>query len=158
MKNTIKDALEDRSLLFRTNNDDESKTIYQLGMSMENGRIDVYIDIRSESDLVIIYVVSTVFVPANRRDLFSEFLTRANYGLLLENFEMDYSDGEVRYKCTFAYDETFPVSKDVFLRNLYVSVNTMDKYHPGIMSVVYANVPPSNAIAQIENVTDPSIN
>ena len=31
-----------------------------------------------------------------RQDI-AEYLTRANYGMVMGNFEMDYSDGEIRY-------------------------------------------------------------
>lgn len=31
----------------------------------------------------------------------AEFLTRANYGLVFGNFEMDMHDGEIRYKPSF---------------------------------------------------------
>jgi len=27
-----------------------------------------------------------------------KFLTRANYGMMIGNFEMDFTDGEIRYK------------------------------------------------------------
>ena len=33
----------------------------------------------------------------------AEFLTRANYGIMIGNFEMDFNDGEVRYKGALEY-------------------------------------------------------
>lgn len=158
MKNTIKEALEERSLIFRTSHEDDTRTVFELGMALENGRCDTFIDLRTDTHTILIFVVNPNFVPANRRTLVSEFLTRANYGIILGNFEMDFTDGEIRYKTSYAFDDTFPTSKEVFLRNLYTSFNTMDRYLPGIMAVMYANLTPSHAIAQIENATDPSMN
>lgn len=158
MKNTIKEALEEKLLTFRMTEDDGGRTDYHLGMSLENGRCDAFIDVRVNRSLVSIYVINPNHIPMNRRTLVSEFLTRANYGIMLGIFEIDYNDGEVRYKSSYAYEVTFPESKEVFLRNLYVSFNTMDKYLPGIMSVVYAGVPPKSAVLQIEDHFDPGMN
>jgi hypothetical protein len=39
-------------------------------------------------------------VPEAKRQAMAEFLTRAKYGLCMGNFEMDFGDGEVRYKAS----------------------------------------------------------
>jgi len=35
----------------------------------------------------------------------NEFLTRANYGLNIGNFEMDFQDGEIRFKTAIDVEE-----------------------------------------------------
>ena len=44
-------------------------------------------------------------VEEDKRAAVAEYLTRANYGLHVGNFEMDMTDGEVRYKTTGVADE-----------------------------------------------------
>ncbi|WP_219817787.1 YbjN domain-containing protein [Pseudanabaena sp. BC1403] len=61
-----------------------------------------------------------------------------------------FSDGEIRSKTSI------DVSGDritfALLRKLiYTNVLTMDQYLPAIMSVIYGNANPKQAIAQIEN-------
>ena len=42
--------------------------------------------------------------PEEMRVPMAEFLTRANYGLRIGNFEMDFEDGEVRYKSSVDFE------------------------------------------------------
>ncbi|MCC6448487.1 MAG: YbjN domain-containing protein [Chitinophagaceae bacterium] len=158
MQNTIKNTLESNDFIFQTLVNNPNQTVYKLGIQLENGRADTYIDIRSEAKQVLIFTVCPNNVPANHRNRISEFITRANRGLPLGNFELDYDDGELRCKSCYIYDDTFPNSEDVFMRNLYITFNLMDRYLPGIMSVIFANVLPNDAISQIENVVNPTMN
>jgi hypothetical protein len=79
----------------------------------------------------------------------AQFLTRANYGMTMGNFELDFADGEIRYKTSIDVEGaslTFPQIKGL----IYTNVTMMDEYLPGIMSVIYSDVSPEDAIAQIE--------
>jgi hypothetical protein len=79
----------------------------------------------------------------------SEFLTRANYGLILGNFEMDFTDGEVRYKTSIYIGETeldFPVIKKM----VYLNLSTIDDYFPAMMKVIYGGISAEQAINEIE--------
>ena len=79
----------------------------------------------------------------------AEFLTRANYGLIIGNFEMDLTDGEVRYK-TGIDVEGDRLSAALVKNLVYANVLTMDQYLPGIMRLIYADVSPAEAIVQVE--------
>ena len=95
------------------------------------------------------YTVAPVKVPEEVRSDVAEYLTRANYGLRIGNFELDYRDGEVRYKTSLDFEgaELLPP----LIRNtVYPSVNTMDRYMPGLMSVIYGGKTPFEAIEDIE--------
>ena len=78
------------------------------------------------------------------------FLTRANYGLLIGNFEMDYNDGEVRYKTSIDV-EGDRLSKALVKRLVYDNLAVMDRYLPGVLSVIYGGASPTEAIAQVES-------
>jgi len=96
-----------------------------------------------------LYSICPIRAPEDKRPAVAEFLTRANYGLLIGNFEMDFEDGEIRYKTSI--DVEGDRLSPALLRQLtYANVVTMDRYLPGIMSVIYGNVTPVEAIAQIE--------
>lgn len=62
------------------------------------GRWDFYVQAVEEKALVLLYSICPERVPEPSRREVSEFLTRANYGLAAGNFELDFDDGEVRYK------------------------------------------------------------
>lgn len=76
----------------------EGKPILQMGFSGANGSWMCFAQAQDDNQRFIFYSVMESKVPANKRQTVAEYLTRANYGLVLGNFEMDFSDGEVRYK------------------------------------------------------------
>ena len=158
MQNTIKNALNSASLKFQNPLNRDNQVVYKIGMQLENGRVDTFVDIRLEDNQVIIQTIFPNNIPLHHRDRIANFITRANYGLIIGNFEMDYKDGELKYKSAYLYDDTYPNPEIIFMRNLFTSFNMVDKYVPGVMSVVYANISPENAINQIENVVNPKMN
>ena len=62
------------------------------------GRWSFYAQAVEEKDLILLYSICPERVPEARRLEVSRFLTEANYGLAAGNFELDFEDGEVRYK------------------------------------------------------------
>jgi hypothetical protein len=127
----------------------EGKSALRLGFQGDNGSWNCYAQAREEHQQFVFYSVLDTNVPQNKRAAVAEFLTRANYGLFIGNFEMDYSDGEVRYKTSITVKGDRLTT--ALVKNLiYINVIMMDKYFPGIMSVVYAGTSPADAIAEVE--------
>lgn len=85
----------------------------------------------------------------NKRQAIAEFLTRANSGMIVGNFELD-ADREIRYK-TSVDVKGARLSSALIEQIVYANVAMMDKYLPEIMSVIYSEVSPVEAIAQIES-------
>jgi len=79
----------------------------------------------------------------------SEFITRANYGLSIGNFELDFSDGEIRFKTSLDITEDgFGLA--TIERLVYTNVLMMDRYLPGLMVVLSGQTSPQEAIEMIE--------
>lgn len=127
----------------------EEKPILMMGFSGESGSWICYAQAQDDRQRFIFYSVMESKVPADRRPAVAEFLTRANYGLILGNFEMDFSDGEVRYK-TSVDVEGGSLAQQMIRTMVYTNILMMDRYLPGVMSVVYGGVSPADAIAQVE--------
>jgi hypothetical protein len=158
MINTVYKALSELGLRFEKVVQNSFRTVFRLGVGLENGRADCFVEIREPDKQLIILTIWPVSIPDNKRKQIAEFITRINYNLILGAFVLDFDDGELRYKCNFVYDNTLPQSEDVFIRNLFTSFLMMDRYLPGIISIVYANIEPKIAFNQIEKITDPSMN
>ena len=121
--------------------------------STEKSTYDCFLDILEESNSLLIYSYVSVKIPVEKRLSIAEYITRANFGLILGNFEMSFSDGIVRYKTSIKLldgELTYKMVGQLLWRNL----NVIDDYFPGIMTVVYSNTSPEDAIQQIENVDD----
>lgn len=122
----------------------------RLAFQGEHGQWNCYAQAIEEYDRFLFYSVLPVNVPDVKMPLVCEFLTRANHNLGLGNFEMNFETGEVRYKTSL----DAPVSdftNEIFNKLVYVNVLTLDRYLPGIMNLIYGNVSPQEAIAQIES-------
>jgi hypothetical protein len=116
----------------------------------ENGKWTCYAKARVEQEQFVFYSICPVNAPENKRLAVAEFLTRANSGMIIGNFELDFADGEIRYKTSIDVDGD-TLSSALIKRLVYANVTMMDEYLPGIMSVIYGDVEPKDAIAQIES-------
>ncbi|MDZ7963400.1 MAG: YbjN domain-containing protein [Nostoc sp. DedSLP03] len=115
----------------------------------ENGKWNCYARARSEQNQFVFYSICPVNAPENKRLAVAEFITRANSGMMIGNFELDFTDGEISYKTSIDV-EGDRLSFALIQRVVYANVTMMDEYLPGIMSVIYGNVSPEEAIAKIE--------
>ena len=128
----------------------EGKTILSMGFNGENGSWRSYAQSKEDRERFIFYSVMESKVPEKKRQAVAEFITRANYGMIIGNFEMDFFDGEVRYK-TSVDVEGGVLAPKMIKSLIYANVLMMDKYLPGIMSVIYAGTDPAEAVSGIES-------
>lgn len=127
----------------------EGKQILQMAFQGENGKWTCYAKARVEQEQFVFYSVFPSLASENKRLSVAEFITRANSGMIIGNFELDFANGEIRYKTSINVKGDRLDS--VLIRQLvYANVIMMDEYLPGIMSVMYGDVSPESAIAQIE--------
>ena len=132
----------------------EEKRYYSLNMSLKCvDHCRIVIDFKGDENGDNGFVVYTFFpinVPENRRSAVSEFLTRANYGLLNGNFEMDFEDGEIRYKVMTRCGD---IDYDPDSMEFIVDCGFMmfERYGHALLSVIYGNVDPKQAVEAAEN-------
>jgi hypothetical protein len=127
----------------------DDKTIYRVAFSGTNGNYACFAVIRIDLEQFIFYVQSSVKAPEEMRTAVAEFITRANYGLRIGNFELDMSDGEIRYKSSLDF-EGIPLSAALIKNAIYPAVQTMDRYFAGLLQVMYGQNTPEEAILKIE--------
>ena len=127
----------------------EGTTDLQLAFQGDNSQWSCYVQVNEARQEFLFYSLSPVTAPVDKRLIMSEFLTRANYGLTIGNFEMDFDSGEIHYKTSLDV-EGDRLSTPLVRQLVYANVMIMDRYLPGIMAVIYGNVSPIDAIAQVE--------
>ena len=123
--------------------------ILQMGFQGDNGQWNCFAQTNEENERFAFYSVCPVTIPEHKRSLMAEFVARANYGLVIGNFELDFEDGEVRYKTSIDV-EGDRLTEALVQQLVYANIATMDAYLPGIMRVIYSDVSPAQAVAQIE--------
>lgn len=96
-------------------------------------------------DVLQIRIQYPVMVKEKFRPAAMEFITRANYGLVIGNFEMDCADGEVRYHISHLMEEGR--LEDVTIKCLFgTGMGTADRYFPALMRVLFAGETPEDAV------------
>ncbi|MCC6626344.1 MAG: YbjN domain-containing protein [Chloroflexi bacterium] len=79
----------------------------------------------------------------------AEFITRVNYGLSIGNYEMDYSNGGVRFKSSF--DFTGGALTRHLVRNAIVcAMDSAEVYHDALRRVMAGEAEPRAAVADAE--------
>jgi Zn ribbon nucleic-acid-binding protein len=99
------------------------------------GTWSFYAQAVEEKGLILLYSICPQRAPEERRGEVAEFLTRANYGLAAGNFELDFDDGEIRYKSVL---HTQGDGLDALTLKRLVRANgiAMETYLPGIATVI----------------------
>ena len=85
------------------------------------------------------------------RQRVAEYFTRANYGLRYGNFEMDFRDGEMRYKHVVDCEGMTSLSDDVLMSNLSLPLRMIERYGDNLIAVMYGIKTPEEAINDAES-------
>ncbi|MDJ0746419.1 MAG: YbjN domain-containing protein [Xenococcaceae cyanobacterium MO_167.B27] len=120
-----------------------------LGFQGKNGQYECYAIAREEQQQMVFYSIIPLQAPENKRSAVAEFITRANYGIIIGNFELDFTDGEIRYKTSIDVEGN-RLNFDLIQSLVYANVTMMDEYQPGIIAVIENDISALDAIAQIE--------
>ena len=127
----------------------EGKPILRMGFAGDNGKWTCVARAIEDAQQFIFYSLAPVSVPEDKRREMAEFITRANYGMRIGNFEMDFSDGELRYKSSIDVEDD-RLSSPLIRHMVYPNVLMMDKYLPGILGILYGNKTARQAVEEIE--------
>jgi len=131
----------------------QGESVLQLAFQGQNGQWACYAQAREEKNQFVFYSVCPAGTPEEKRSEIAHFLTRANYGMTIGNFELDFNDGEIRYKTSIDV-EGDRLSPALIKRIIYINVAMMDEYLQGIKAVIEQGVSPEAAIRAIEQSDD----
>lgn len=133
-----------------------NRGILRMGFSGENGHWPCYAQARETQQQIVVYSICPLRVPEELRPAMAEFITRANYGLVVGNFEMDYEDGELRYKTSLDVEDT-EATMELIRHIVYGNVTTLDRYLPGILAVLGGAKSPEAAVLAIDEAKEPDL-
>jgi hypothetical protein len=128
----------------------QGQPVLQMAYRGDNGSWNCFAQARESQTQFVFYSIYPTQAPADQRIAMAELITRANYGLTIGNFEMDFNDGEIRYKTSIDVEGDI-LTTELIKQLVYANVTMMDQYFPGILAVIEEKTSPMEAIAQIEN-------
>ena len=116
----------------RCRREEEVGSLYTFAARGEHGVYPVLVYARAPFLICIASFRQTV--PDARRPEAAEYLHRINYGLLLGNFEMDYDEGEVRFRTSLMAEGS--LTHEVLDRYIQMPAAMLDRYAPGLAAIV----------------------
>lgn len=146
----VQDYLDKEDWHYEFNMDnDVPKVIMGLNLKSKLQSTKIYIFF-NESGYSVYGVVTSIRATDDKAKAdCAEYLARANYGLTLGNFEMDYEDGEVRYKVHIPYCDGLPES--VIERSILIPPSMLDKYGNGLVALMMGFSTPKDECAKAES-------
>ena len=133
---------------------DEDESGFRTTFSGQSGEFNCLGLVDETKRMFVFYAFAPA--PASDEKLVDmmEFITRANYDMYIGNFELDLSDGEIRFKASVDFDEseaTQPIIKGI----VFMAVLMMDRYFPGIKQVLDGTATPVAAVGEVEDNWQP---
>ncbi len=127
----------------------EEATVLCLDFQGQSGSWTCRVQAREEQQQLVFYSICPHKMPEDKAIDVMEFLTRANYGLIIGNFELNLIDGEIRCKTSLDVEDA-ELTTPLIRHMVYANVLAMDQYLPGILGVIEEGISPQEAIARIE--------
>lgn len=115
----------------------EDKNITIFGIETTKSKYKCIFDLKEKESVLVFYsVIQNFDVPEHKRNDLAILLTKINYGLIIGNFEMDFSDGELRYKTSIDFEGVelvLPLIDNLFNANLaYIEYFYDQLYHASL--------------------------
>jgi hypothetical protein len=102
-----------------------------------------------EEQQVAVYGVLPFMFDEDKRSAAAELITRINYGLVIGNFEMDFADGETRYKTSLDF-EGEQLTDKLIIQLVRANLSVMDSYLPAFVALAARDTTALAALALVE--------
>ena len=149
----IKDFLEEDDWNYGF---DDEAGMFRFGLNLKGRLKKAQYVVDVHDDQYMVYAIAPIGADQNDRNQLqdmAEFLTRANYGLKNGNFELDFRDGEIRFKSFVDCDGVIP-SIEVIRNSIYIPAMMYERYGEGIVGIIFGGMDPEEAINLCEKRDD----
>ncbi|KAL7579921.1 hypothetical protein ACA910_004922 [Epithemia clementina (nom. ined.)] len=152
MLTVVRSALDDWELTYQLverANSNPLNPLIEFGMSGQYTNYRAIISIDMEDDIFAVYYVCPLKIIENRRRELARYLAGANYKVMVGHFDLDFRDGEVRFKISVILRGTV-LSQEMVKQMIGISMKTMDKFFPGMMACEFGDISADNALLDLE--------
>lgn len=106
-----------------------------LGFEGVNGEWHCMIQTRELEEQMIFYSSLSENISSNQIETMMRFITMANYRLVVGNFELDVTDGELNYKTALDL-ESVTLNNDMIRNIIHTNLATFDRHLPGVQIIL----------------------
>ena len=131
---------------------DEEKGNFKFGLCIDSKMKNIRYLVDVDDDNVIVYGIAPVGADCDDKQMMAEmaeYICRANYGLQNGSFELDFRDGEIRFKSYVDCDGCMP-AKDVIRNSVHCTAMMFERYSPGMVDIIFAGSNAKEAIEKCE--------
>ena len=123
---------------------------YSLGFRIDCNRYDLVITFSDHNGVLSVYVRIPVQASAGSLGEVSEYIARVNWDMSLGCFELDFADGEIRYRLSSLFRNRIPDSEDIH-EMMDIALAMADLYYPGFGSIIYGGRSAETAAKEAES-------
>ncbi len=106
----------------------EDDLVIRSGIKGEDLPIEFIVLVMPKNQVVQVISKLPFNIPEDKRVEAAVAVSVANYGIVDGSFDYDISDGEIRYRLTSSYRESY-LGADLFEYMIMVAASTVDKYN-----------------------------
>jgi len=141
----IKQYLDEDRLVYRQ----VDERMVQAGFQGKQLSYQMFVVAHEEQRRAVFHSTVPLRVQPEQRSVVAEYLCRANHGVMLGNFDLDFESGAVRYKTSIDVDGG-ELTTGMVKTLLHINLSTADRYAKGLIGVLYRELTPAQAIAEVE--------
>lgn len=146
----INSYLESRDYTYAFN---EKSGVFNFGFRIDGRLRNLEYQISIRRTNYVVYASSSINADIEDKKMMSEmaqFVCWANYGLRRGNFELDMSDGEIRYK-DYVDCEDRRVTFQMVRNSILIPAMMFERYSPGILDIIFMGSNAEEAIKKCED-------
>lgn len=138
---------------------DENRGIFKFGLGLKGKLKKIHYIVDIKDDEYLVFAISPLGADEKDAEMMAnmaEFICRANYGLKMGNFELDFDDGEVRFKVHVLCKGITPTA-EMIKRSIYCPATMFDHYGSGIVDIIFNETSGKAAIEKCEKHSESEI-
>lgn len=133
---------------------DEEAGSFEFGIPLHGKIRSVYYFIIVFKGDYVVHAVSPIGAdPKDSRMLqqMAEFFCRVNYSTRCGSFDLDFRDGEIRYKCYVSCEGEAVPTSEIIRESILAPARMFDRYAPGILGIIFHEKNAGEMIEECEN-------
>ena len=148
LRDQIDGILTDTGYRYTKSGSTEKLIRYKLGMSLEIGKTDLFILCHFDRGLVEIVSTASFNVPEKYIREVSLYLHEVNLRMNIGHLDFDITQGVIHSRTSILLKD-LELEQEVFEKCLYLNLNVIEDFIPGVMKVIYADMDSSSALKKV---------
>ena len=145
---TVVEYLQEFGLHFELLDDDDKEWLIVGTIETEIGQVRLMIALRAQPCQMVVYAYHPLIIVSSMRPLTTELFARINHELAIGNFELDFTDGHIRFRNGIDFTGVV-LAKEMVKTAVELAFGTLATYHTPLVRTLFDNCSPKEALRDI---------